>query len=97
MPRIPAEISCPAPTLNINNRIGFASKYAFFNTQGIMIALTRIGGIGTKNLFSLKWYERKAAIKVARLPNITSRISALKRRLLSRHPMVTPGMAAGVK
>ena len=38
-----------------------------------------------------------APIKVAKGPNIISRISAPDMMALRKHPIVTPGIAAGVK
>ena len=57
-----------------------------------------MGGTGARNgcLF-LSFHVKNAPIRVARLPKMTSGTAAPPKRLANKHPIKSPGTAAGVK
>ena len=60
--------------------------------------LERIGGTGARKGCAFRnFHVKKAPIRVARLPKITSGINAPPMRFPRMHPINRPGIAAGVK
>ena len=55
-----------------------------------------IGGSGTSHFFLFKRYVPTAPISVATLPKITSQITPPAIMFEIRHPIKSPGIAAGV-
>ena len=97
-PKTPQERNCPIARPSINIGSGASIPYAYFKRKGIMIVFTMIGGSGAKSgLLFRNLYVRKAAVKLARLPNIMSgRMTPGDKALPSKQPTNNPGIAAGV-
>lgn len=61
------------------------------------MALATMGGTGASHLYLRSLYVKIAPARVVRLPKIISGRAQPVKILDSRHPMKSPGMAAGVK
>ena len=94
---MPQQTNSPANTPRVTSMYGSSLPYTAIMTGGTIRVFATIGGIGESHYHLLRRYVPTAPISVARLPNTTSLSAAPLMIFDIRHPIKSPGIAAGVK